>query len=187
MRFCPPNVTFSVSWKNGVSECFMETVSSLALSSFLLLFGTIQMVIYWRHATLNTAFSRNSSTKLYKFQVFLLMLFPALAVGRFILWSFVYDKNEILGYMVSCFVTWLEKLLNLDISASNHFVDCLLLSIHIRVDVQRASLPVASPAQPRPWTSATGLLDNVVRGGESFLYQPEERRMVVWLIDVSSN
>lgn len=65
------------------------------------------MVIYYRYATLNTAFSRNSHTKLYKFQVFLLILYPILAVARWILWSFVYNDSEVLGYMVSAFeLSW---------------------------------------------------------------------------------
>lgn len=186
MRFCPPNVTFSDIWQNGVSECFMETVSASVLSSFLLLFGTIQMVIYWRYATLNTTFSRNSSTKLYKFQVFLLILFPILAVARFILWSFVYEKNEILGYKVSCPLNGVMCFNpTVNVVAPHNRTNCDLLSVYICSDVQRTTLPVAFAAQSRAWLGPAGLLDTVVCSGKFVVHQLQERGMVVRPINVS--
>lgn len=109
MLFCPPNTTFTDFWDDGVSQCFMETVSSLVLLSFLLVFGTIQMVIYWRYAMLNSTFTRNACTCMYKFQVFLLIFFPTLVASRFVLMSFVYENHQILGYLVSWFTTRLQR------------------------------------------------------------------------------
>lgn len=101
MLYCPPNVTLSQIWVNhGISHCFMETVGSSIIAGFILLFGTIQLIMYKKYATRITDSSQISNSRLYKLQVFLLGFFPLLFVIRFLVMYFVYAKGELYGYMI---------------------------------------------------------------------------------------
>lgn len=66
----------------------------------MLIFGSIQLLIYKKHGTIisNAPLPRN---KLYKLQVFVTFLFPAVTVVRFLLQAFVLNDKVIYGYMVS--------------------------------------------------------------------------------------
>lgn len=49
MEYCPPNVSLAEIWiDHGISQCFMETASAAFIGGFLLVFGTIQIVMYKR-------------------------------------------------------------------------------------------------------------------------------------------
>lgn len=51
MKFCPENETFSQIWvDHGVSQCFMETVTTSIVFGFILVFGSIQLHIYRKYA-----------------------------------------------------------------------------------------------------------------------------------------
>lgn len=100
MEFCPPNVTFTDIWVNhGISHCFMDTVSSSVIAGFLLIFGSIQLIMYKKYATQIDEHIEKS--KLYNFQIFLLCFVPLLAIVRFMLQATVYNESTIFGYMVS--------------------------------------------------------------------------------------
>ena len=67
MRFCPPNITLSDIWINhGVSTCFLETVTSSIVASFILIFGIVELVFYRKYGTRIDNLTRN---KMYMFQV----------------------------------------------------------------------------------------------------------------------
>lgn len=101
MLYCPPNVTLSQIWVNhGISHCFMETVGSSVAAGFILLFGTIQLIMYKKYATRITDLSQISKSRLYGLQVFLLMFFPILFIIRFLLMHYYFDNGEIYGYMI---------------------------------------------------------------------------------------
>ena len=54
-------------------ECFMDTVAMGTIGGFMLIFGTLQLIMYLRHATeIDTQRIRKS--RLYNFQLFLLVL-----------------------------------------------------------------------------------------------------------------
>lgn len=49
IEYCPPNVTLGEIWvDHGISQCFMETVSAIIIGGFLLVFGTMQIIMYKR-------------------------------------------------------------------------------------------------------------------------------------------
>lgn len=99
MEYCPPNITLSDFWLNhGISHCFMDTVSSAVLAGFIFIFGSIQLIMYKKYATLID--EHIGKSKLYNFQIFLLCFVPVLALVRFILQATVYDSSKIYGYMV---------------------------------------------------------------------------------------
>lgn len=100
MQFCPNNISLWNAWINhGTSQCFMDTISSSVMAGFILLCGTVQLIIYRKHATEIDGYIPPPS-KLYRFQSFLLILYPLLAIVRFILQGFVYDDHEVYGFMI---------------------------------------------------------------------------------------
>lgn len=100
LQYCPTNVSMSVIWFNhGVSQCFLDTVSTTAIGGFLLLFGTIQLLMYRRHGTeINP--TRICRSRMYNFQLFLLVLLPILASVRFVLEGFVFEGAQVYGFMI---------------------------------------------------------------------------------------
>ena len=51
-RYCPPNETINDYWiDHGMNICFLETVTSSTIVGFILIFGSIQLLLYWRHGT----------------------------------------------------------------------------------------------------------------------------------------
>lgn len=101
IAYCPPNVTLSEVWtKNGISHCFFDTVSTSAIAGFLLIFGSLQLFMYRRYATLIDEHQIRKS-KLYNLQIFLSLLVPALAIIRFLFQIFFYNSGKVYGFMVS--------------------------------------------------------------------------------------
>lgn len=100
LQYCPTNVSMAVVWFNhGISQCFLDTVSMATIGGFLLLFGTIQLIMYRRHGT-EISPTQILPSKMYAFQLFLLVLLPILAVIRFILEGFVFDGAQVYGFMI---------------------------------------------------------------------------------------
>lgn len=79
----------------------MDTVTSSVIAGYLLIFGTIQLLMYRKYAIPIEDPTQISRSKLYYFQIFLLLLVPTLAATRFILQGFVYEGARIYGFMVS--------------------------------------------------------------------------------------
>lgn len=90
----------AVVWFNhGISQCFLDTISTVTIGGFLLLFGTIQLIMYHRYGMeINAAQIRRS--KMYNFQLFLLGLLPLLTVVRFVLEGFVFEGAQVYGFMI---------------------------------------------------------------------------------------
>lgn len=101
MTYCPPNVTIGQVWlDHGWSPCFLDTVSVFAISVFLLIFGSAQLYVYRRYATRNET---ATATRLYRLQVALHALIPALELVRFMLLATsAYDARHhpIFGYQI---------------------------------------------------------------------------------------
>ncbi|KOC69417.1 ATP-binding cassette sub-family B member 6, mitochondrial [Habropoda laboriosa] len=100
MTYCPPNITFTDIWVNhGMSKCFMDTICITVISSYLLIFGTIQLWMYHKYGTRSTAVLMPKS-KLYIVQKIFLYFVPILSVIRIILQGTVFDDKKIYGYMI---------------------------------------------------------------------------------------
>lgn len=101
LEYCPPNVTIHDIWVNhGLSHCFFDTVSSSVIAAFIVIFGSIQLIIYRKYAT-PADLSQISTSKLYYLQMFLLSIIPSLSVLRFVLESFVFPDAHLYGYTVN--------------------------------------------------------------------------------------
>lgn len=102
IEYCPPNVTIHDIWINhGLSHCFLDTVSSSVLATFIIIFGSIQLILYRRYSTPIEDLSQISTSKLYYLQMFLLTVIPSLSILRFVLESFVFPDAHLYGYTVS--------------------------------------------------------------------------------------
>lgn len=100
MLYCPPNVTLSEIWtKHGISHCFMDTVGPAVCGGFLLLFGSIQLLMYRKYATPMDP-TQISKSRLYALQLFLLLFVPVLAILRFFLNARIYADSAVYGYMI---------------------------------------------------------------------------------------
>lgn len=149
--FCPPNISISDVWVNhGVSHCFMDTVSSSVIGGFILLFGTVQLIIYKKYST-RIDRRRVRPSFLYKFQIFLILLLTVLTALRFELrWKY-YDGAEIYGFMVSDEMFYKISRLTLTISDPIHLSYELVVFVLNLFDRQRAILPAAVSSNSRPW------------------------------------
>lgn len=101
ISYCPPNVTIYDIWVNhGISHCWLDTVTTSVLAGFIVIFGTIQLIMYRRYATPVDS-TQISTSKLYYLQLLLLTLIPSLSILRFILESFLFPDAHLYGYTVS--------------------------------------------------------------------------------------
>lgn len=131
LQYCPPNITLSQVWVNhGVSQCFMDTVSSSVLFGFIFLFGTIELFMYRKYGTPVEGYQLRPS-KLYNFQIFLLIFVPLIKITHFILESFVYKEHHIYGFMVSylyCFfvINYFEANLIFFRSCQHHLLSSVI-------------------------------------------------------------
>lgn len=104
IEFCPNNISVSDIWINhGLSHCFADTVASSAIAGFILIFGTFQLIMYRRYGMPIEDPTQIAVSKLYYFQIFLLLFVPILSLVRLILESFVFVDAHIYGYTVSWF------------------------------------------------------------------------------------
>uniref|UniRef100_A0A336MLG8 ATP-binding cassette sub-family B member 6 n=1 Tax=Culicoides sonorensis TaxID=179676 RepID=A0A336MLG8_CULSO len=100
LQYCPPNVTLHQIWVNhGLSQCFMDTISSSVLFGFIFLFGTIELFFYKKHG-IRVENHQIRPSKLYNFQIFLIFVILVFTIVRFILQGFVYDDHHIYGFMI---------------------------------------------------------------------------------------
>ncbi|KAK4322985.1 hypothetical protein Pmani_006291 [Petrolisthes manimaculis] len=103
MMYCPPNITFSHIWvDHGISHCFLDTVSAVIYSTFLLIFGLGQWVMYRRYATPTDQYLQPKSM-LFGIQVVLSLLMVVMVSLRFILQATVIGDHTIYGYMIIYF------------------------------------------------------------------------------------
>ena len=112
MRYCPPNITIHDIWiGDGISTCFLETITSSIVALYIMIFGCVQLIFYKRFST---RIENIPSNKLYCFQVFCHVFLILIAGLDFLLWKTIYDSDiygyEIL-YLVSSLVAWLMVLL----------------------------------------------------------------------------
>lgn len=100
MRYCPPNITFLNPWINhGLSHCFADTVSSVFVSSFIIIFGGIQIRMYLKYSSdLDPRIFPKSL--LYRLQSVCHIILPLLAFVRLILQSEVFYDEIVYGYMI---------------------------------------------------------------------------------------
>ncbi|XP_077298500.1 ABC transporter ATP-binding protein/permease Hmt-1 [Arctopsyche grandis] len=98
MLYCPPNVTLNEVWvDHGISQCFMETVCASVIGGFILILGTMQVVMYHRYAT---EMVEVHCARLYGVQLFFTFFIPVLGITRFFLQAYVFKDGHIYGYMI---------------------------------------------------------------------------------------
>ena len=104
MTYCPPNITFSEIWvKNGVSHCFLDTVTSATYGIFLLIFGIGQWLMYKKFATSVQTFVRPKS-RLLAVQIFFNCFMTFISIIHIILLA------TVIGKFVSIFNFFLNRL-----------------------------------------------------------------------------
>ena len=101
MKYCPINVTIQDVWiDGGISKCFLETLTSSVLGSFLLIFGTIQVICYLKCATKIQDLPFNN---LYGLQLLVHIVLIVNSGVDFLVPKLIF-KQEVFGYEVLSFV-----------------------------------------------------------------------------------
>ncbi|KAK9504939.1 hypothetical protein O3M35_009106 [Rhynocoris fuscipes] len=100
MGYCPPGVSFFHIWKDhGISDCFMDTVSTSIIAGHLLIFGSAQLWMYAKYGSRVSSHSIPPST-LYIVQILMTVFISILALFKFILQAVVLNQGVIYGYMI---------------------------------------------------------------------------------------
>ncbi|XP_054709915.1 ATP-binding cassette sub-family B member 6-like [Uloborus diversus] len=99
MLYCPGNISFTKPWLNhGISHCFLDTVSSFFMTLFLVIFGAVQIRMYWKYSSdLDRRMLPRPFT--YHLQRFFHILLPVLAFVRLIL-QLTAVEREVYVYMI---------------------------------------------------------------------------------------
>lgn len=101
IKYCPANVTFSDIWiEYGISQCSLQTVISLALTAFVLIFGSIEMLVYRKNATPVDESLQIPVSKLYQAQLLLLTVSAVSPFADIILNLYFAPEINIYGYTV---------------------------------------------------------------------------------------
>lgn len=181
---CPPNITIHNIWINhGVSQCFLDTLSSSIMAGFILFFGTIQLIIYRKHAT-RVESVRLRSSMLYKLQHFLLLLMAVATMARLYVQFKYFGGIQIYGYMVNILSIFhfcsnkipFNSLPFSDPTFSSHV---LCLSIFCLSCVSRTALSVTGGACSRSRLRSLALLHYDCNRTKSRSYQYTLERLVV--------
>nr|CAD7427800.1 unnamed protein product [Timema monikensis] len=141
MLYCPPNITLSEFWvNNGISQCFLETVSTSVIAGILFIFGSAQLWMYKKYSTPVTRESLPRS-KLYIVQLSLIGFLSFLAITRFILQATLLNNGVLYGYM-TCFS------INSGIASSTPHISTLDIDIKLPLNSKIMSMLYALAVFP---------------------------------------
>lgn len=109
ISYCDHQSNFSALWiNNGISHCFLTTLTSSVLGGIALLFGGIEIYFYRRYAT-RLEFSQWHSAhlkRLYVLQLALIFLVAAEPIVRLILNGTLIGDKRIYGYVNRVRLMW---------------------------------------------------------------------------------
>lgn len=105
--YCLPNVTTH----EVASECFQNTVMSSLPAGFIVTFGSVKLIKYWRYGTRIEDLTKIPTSKLYYLQIFLLTLLPSLSALN------VFPNSHSFGY----------SLISTSLTCLSFFISILLL------------------------------------------------------------
>ena len=100
MLYCPANISLFDIWVDqGVSQCFMDTISYSFLLMYLMIFGLWELWMYRKYGT-PQSYNNLPKSKLYLLQLFITYLLSLLASVRFFVqMNYVYH-GQVYGFMV---------------------------------------------------------------------------------------
>ncbi|OWA52060.1 ATP-binding cassette sub-family B member 6, mitochondrial [Hypsibius exemplaris] len=109
--YCPANETFLPVWTDaGFSPCFLETIFPSILCGLMLLFGALQLFIYYRRSKPFPRLIKPVNAG-FRIQVALLVLLPLMILFRFAVQATVFEDREFAHYMIAYVSTYIPPLL----------------------------------------------------------------------------
>lgn len=100
VQYCPPNVTLYHPWVNhGLTRCFLDTVSTSVITGFLILFGTIESIIYRKYGTPIQPRSWRRS-KLFIVQIMAAMILTLLPIVECFVQIYLVHDGVLYGYLI---------------------------------------------------------------------------------------
>ena len=95
LQFCGDGSSLSEPWtQHGFSPCFLETVASSILAGFLMIGGTVMLIMYRRHSTLVEKKYQPESC-LYVFQILLTLTMAIENIVRVVLTATVLGNKKV--------------------------------------------------------------------------------------------
>lgn len=100
MEYCPPNITLNQPWiDRGLSRCFLDTVSTSFIAGFLIIFGTIQSLVYRKYSTaVQPRFWRSSH--LYIVQILVPLILTILSIVECLVQFYLVHNGVMYGYLI---------------------------------------------------------------------------------------
>lgn len=100
MLYCPEGIKITDIWvHHGISDCFMDTVSTLWMALFLFIFGLAQLWMYKKYGS-PVALQSLPTSWLYLLQMFLTMMLSVIIIIKFVLQVVLINHGHFYGYMV---------------------------------------------------------------------------------------
>lgn len=100
VQYCPPNVTLNHPWVNhGLTRCFLDTVSTSIISGFLILFGSIESIVYRKYGTSIQPRSWRRS-KLFIIQIMASLILTLLPIVECVVQIYLVHGGVLYGYLL---------------------------------------------------------------------------------------
>lgn len=100
IEYCPPNITLNHPWVNhGLTRCFLDTVSTSVITGFLVIFGTIESLVYRKFGTpIQPRSWRRSS--LFVVQIIVALILTLLPILECSVQLYLVHNGVVYGYLI---------------------------------------------------------------------------------------
>lgn len=100
LQYCPPNITLDKPWFNhGLTRCFLDTVSTSIITGFLVLFGSIESLVYKKYSTPIQPRPWQRS-KLFIIQILAALILTVLPIIECLVQLFLVHNGSLYGYLI---------------------------------------------------------------------------------------
>ncbi|EFX68353.1 hypothetical protein DAPPUDRAFT_260253 [Daphnia pulex] len=100
IQYCPPNITLNHPWVNhGLTRCFLDTVSTSVITGFLVLFGSIESIVYRKYGSPIQPRSWQRS-KLFVVQIMAAILLTILPIVECFVQLYLVHNGVLYGYLL---------------------------------------------------------------------------------------
>lgn len=100
VQYCPPNITLNHPWVNhGLTRCFLDTVSTSIITGFLILFGSIESIVYRKYGSPIQSRSGQRS-KLFILQIMAAIILTILPVVECVVQLYLVHNGVLYGYLL---------------------------------------------------------------------------------------
>ena len=98
--YCPPNITLDKFWVNhGLTRCFLDTCTTSIITGFLVLFGSIESLVYRKYGNVIQPRPWQRS-KLFVVQIVATVLLTFLPIIECLVQLYLVHNGRLYGYLL---------------------------------------------------------------------------------------